>query len=83
VLVGFALETDDDERVVARAREKLLKKGVDLVVANHAAESLGRDDIRVHLVEKDATHALEAASKRDAADSILDWLVERFSEQPA
>jgi phosphopantothenoylcysteine decarboxylase/phosphopantothenate--cysteine ligase len=83
VLVGFALETDDDERVVARAREKLLKKRVDLVVANHAAESLGRDDIRVHLVEKDATHALEAASKRDAADSILDWLVERFSEQPA
>jgi phosphopantothenoylcysteine decarboxylase/phosphopantothenate--cysteine ligase len=83
VLVGFALETDDDERVVARAREKLLKKAVDLVVANHAAESLGRDDIRVHLVEKDVTHALEAASKRDAADSILDWLVQRFSEPPA
>jgi hypothetical protein len=34
-------------------------------------------------VEKDVTHALEAASKHDAADSILDWLVERFSEPPA
>ena len=83
VLIGFALETDSDERITARAREKLLKKRVDLVVANHAAESLGRDDTRVLLVENDSTRAFDAISKRDAADHILDWLVERFSELPA
>jgi phosphopantothenoylcysteine decarboxylase/phosphopantothenate--cysteine ligase len=79
VLVGFALETDTDSRIVERAREKLLKKRVDLVVANPAGESLERDDIRVFLVDAERAQALSTLSKSDAADHILDWLIERFS----
>jgi phosphopantothenoylcysteine decarboxylase/phosphopantothenate--cysteine ligase len=80
VLVGFALETDTDERVVQLARGKLASKRVDLVVANHAAESLGRDDIRVLLVTPTDCEPLPLLSKEKAADRILGWLATRFQE---
>jgi phosphopantothenoylcysteine decarboxylase/phosphopantothenate--cysteine ligase len=80
VLVGFALETDADERVIQLARGKLASKRVDLVVANHAAESLGRDDIRVLLVTPTDCEPLPQLSKEKAADRILGWLATRFQE---
>jgi hypothetical protein len=43
VLVGFAVETaDDDDVLVAYAQKKLRDKRVDLIVANRAADSFGR-----------------------------------------
>ena len=80
VLVGFALETDTDERVVARAREKLTKKRVDMVVANRAEESLGLDYVRATLVSAKDADALPAMPKEDAADRILDFIANRFEE---
>jgi phosphopantothenoylcysteine decarboxylase/phosphopantothenate--cysteine ligase len=80
VLVGFALETDTDDQLIQRARAKLVKKRVDLVVANHAAESLGRDDIRVLLVTPTDCEPLPKLSKEQAADRILAWLSTRFQE---
>jgi phosphopantothenoylcysteine decarboxylase/phosphopantothenate--cysteine ligase len=80
VLIGFALETDTDERVIQLARGKLAEKRVDLVVANHAAESLGRDDIRVMLVSPTDCEPLPELSKEQAADRILAWLAARFGE---
>ena len=80
VLVGFALETDTDENVIELARAKLAAKKVDLVVANHAAEALGRDDIRVLLVTANDCEPLPELSKERAADRILAWLSTRFQE---
>ena len=80
VLVGFALETDTDERVIQLARGKLAAKHVDMVVANHAAESLGRDDIRVLLVTPTDCESVPETSKERAADRILAWLAQRFQE---
>lgn len=80
VLVGFALETDSDERVVARAREKLTKKRVDMVVANRPEESLGLDYVRATLVNAKDAEALPAMPKEDAADKILDFIAKRFEE---
>jgi phosphopantothenoylcysteine decarboxylase / phosphopantothenate---cysteine ligase len=80
VLVGFALETDADEKVIQLARGKLAAKCVDLVVANHAAESLGRDDIRVLLVTPTDCEPLPVLTKERAADRILGWLATRFQE---
>jgi phosphopantothenoylcysteine decarboxylase/phosphopantothenate--cysteine ligase len=80
VLVGFALETDTDERVIQLARGKLAAKRVDLVVANHAAESLGRDDIRIMLVTPTDCEPVPQLSKEQAADRILGWLSARFQE---
>ncbi len=64
VLIGFALETDTDERVIASTRHKLAQKRVDLVVANHADQSIGRDDIRALLVEVRDCQILEPMPKR-------------------
>lgn len=80
VLVGFALETESDERTVAQAREKLVKKRVDMVVANRADESLGLDHVRATLVSARDAEALPSMPKEDAADRILDWVVARLTE---
>lgn len=69
VLVGFALET---ENLVAAARDKLERKGADLVVANEASKSLGRDTNRVILVEAGSATELPEMSKQALGDQILD-----------
>lgn len=73
-LVGFALETGTDREIVAYARGKLREKKVDLVVANHASDSMGREDNRVLLVDSANVEVLPALPKRDVADRILDRL---------
>ncbi|AUX47229.1 phosphopantothenate synthase [Sorangium cellulosum] len=82
VLVGFAVETDTDERVVASARHKLAHKRVDLIVANHAADSFGRDDNRATLVTRDAADALGVLPKPVLADRILDRVLQLCSPCP-
>jgi phosphopantothenoylcysteine decarboxylase/phosphopantothenate--cysteine ligase len=82
VLVGFALETETDERLVNAARAKLAKKRVDLVVANHPDSSIGRDSISGSLVGVREAEAFGPLSKRDAADRILDFVVAQL-RQPA
>ncbi len=72
VLVGFAVETDTDDRVVAAALNKLETKRVDLVVANHARDSFGKDDNRATLVTRGSADVLGVLTKRDLADRILD-----------
>lgn len=72
VLVGFAVETADDDGLVAAARKKLENKSVDLVVANRAEESFGREDNRVALVSRDASPFVGPAPKLAVADRILD-----------
>jgi phosphopantothenoylcysteine decarboxylase/phosphopantothenate--cysteine ligase len=80
VLIGFALETDVDEKLIQLARGKLATKHVDLVVANHASESLGKDDIRAMLVSPTDCSPLPVLSKEQAADRILAWLAGRLRD---
>lgn len=72
VLVGFAVETAGGEALVAYARRKLEEKRVDLVIANEAADSFGRDDNRVVLVTAAGAETLPTASKSTLARAILD-----------
>jgi phosphopantothenoylcysteine decarboxylase / phosphopantothenate---cysteine ligase len=72
VLVGFALETQDEVELVAYARQKLAQKKVDLVVANHAKDSLGARTNKVTLVTAGGADALPVSAKVDVADAILD-----------
>ncbi len=83
VLVGFALGTESDERAVATARTKLMEKRVDLVVSNHADESIGRDDIRAMLVGPRSCEIIERTAKRVVADRILDLVAAELSPGPA
>jgi phosphopantothenoylcysteine decarboxylase/phosphopantothenate--cysteine ligase len=80
VLIGFALETDTDDKLIQLARAKLAAKHVDLVVANHASESLGKDDIRAMLVTPTDCSPLPVLSKEQAAERILGWLAARLRD---
>lgn len=78
VLVGFALETGDDDEIIAYAKAKLEAKKVDLVVANAARDSLGHSTNRVALVYKDGVSDFKVGSKEELADGILDCIVTRM-----
>ncbi len=73
--IGFALETDD---VLAHAREKLARKGLDLIVVNDAREAGAGFEVetnRVTLLTPDgASEALPLLSKPEVADMLLDRL---------
>ncbi len=80
VLVGFALETETDERLLELARGKLAKKRLDLVVANHPDTSLGMDHISGSLVSATEANAFGPLPKHEAADLILDFLVAKLGQ---
>jgi phosphopantothenoylcysteine decarboxylase/phosphopantothenate--cysteine ligase len=79
LLIGFSLGTESDERAIATARSKLVEKRVDLIVANHAEESIGRDDIRAHLVGARSCDLVERSSKRAAAERLMDLITAEIS----
>ncbi|HTZ74362.1 MAG TPA: bifunctional phosphopantothenoylcysteine decarboxylase/phosphopantothenate--cysteine ligase CoaBC [Candidatus Aquilonibacter sp.] len=73
VLVGFAAETS---RLVENAREKLQRKGADMIVANDVTQEgagFDTDTNIVTLVMRDGRDvALPKMTKREVADKILD-----------
>lgn len=79
VLVGFALETGAGG--IARAREKLVAKGLDLVVLNWAEEAIGAETNRVVLVDARGERELPVLAKDEAARAILAEVVRRLGER--
>jgi phosphopantothenoylcysteine decarboxylase/phosphopantothenate--cysteine ligase len=69
ILVGFAVET---EKLLESAKKKLLSKGADLIVANHASVAFEGDASEVAFVDKKGVHQLGMLPKRETADRILD-----------
>jgi phosphopantothenoylcysteine decarboxylase/phosphopantothenate--cysteine ligase len=69
ILVGFAVETTE---LVRHAREKLSRKGCDMIVANLAVDGFEGSDNRVTLVRADEAEALPRMAKRAVAERILD-----------
>jgi phosphopantothenoylcysteine synthetase/decarboxylase len=70
-LVGFAAETSDLE---THAREKLVRKGCDLVIANDVSQpSIGFDSDfnEVLLIHPNRTELLPRASKRELARTLV------------
>jgi phosphopantothenoylcysteine decarboxylase/phosphopantothenate--cysteine ligase len=83
VLVGFAAETHD---VVAHAREKLVRKRVDLIVANDVARADAGFEVEtnaVTLVSAHATDEVGLQSKEGVAGRILDRVEPLLSTLPA
>ena len=79
VLIGFALETASGDELIQLARQKLISKRVDLIVANRASESLNRDDAQVMLVSPIDCTVLRSMKKPQVAAHILAWLAERLA----
>jgi phosphopantothenoylcysteine decarboxylase/phosphopantothenate--cysteine ligase len=73
VLVGFAMETQD---LLANARQKLLKKNMDMIVANSLREEgagFQTDTNIITIIDKNGkTVKLDKMTKKDAAHRILD-----------
>jgi phosphopantothenoylcysteine decarboxylase/phosphopantothenate--cysteine ligase len=81
VFVGFALETGAGG--LASAREKLVTKGLDLIVLNWAAEAIGAETNRVVLVDARGERELPVMTKAEAAHVILADVVRRLNERTA
>ncbi len=78
IVVGFAAETRD---VLGQARDKLARKGCDLVVANDVSQAhvgIGAEDNEVWIVGPgpDAVVHVPTASKREVAARILERVAE-------
>lgn len=78
--VGFAAET---ENVVAHARKKLLKKHLDMVVANDVSDAtigFNSDDNRITVLwSDDAQEELPVASKRNISARIIELIAARMT----
>jgi phosphopantothenoylcysteine decarboxylase/phosphopantothenate--cysteine ligase len=81
LLVAFSLGTESEADAVATARKKLADKRVDLVVSNHAAESIGRDDIVATLVGASSCELVPRAPKRVLAERLLGWVASALAER--
>jgi phosphopantothenoylcysteine decarboxylase/phosphopantothenate--cysteine ligase len=80
LLVGFALETDNE---TAHAKEKIIKKNLDLIVLNSLKDKgagFGSDTNKVTLIHKDGTaKVFELKPKRDVAKDILNEIEQLVS----
>jgi phosphopantothenoylcysteine decarboxylase/phosphopantothenate--cysteine ligase len=72
VLVGFAVETAQEDELVDLARGKLTRKRVDLVVGNAARVAFGGESNQATLVGADGVDHLPLMAKDALADRILD-----------
>ena len=74
VLVGFALETDN---VIEYAKEKIIKKNLDFIIANSAIEAgagFGVDTNKITIIDKhNNLHNFELKSKQDVAKDIVNF----------
>ena len=75
ILIGFSMET---EALLSNAKEKLLKKSLDMICANSVKQQgagFSVDTNVLTLITKDEVKELPLMSKRACADQILDRLL--------
>ncbi|MBR6170919.1 MAG: bifunctional phosphopantothenoylcysteine decarboxylase/phosphopantothenate--cysteine ligase CoaBC [Bacteroidaceae bacterium] len=75
VMVGFALETNDEEN---HAKEKLQKKNLDFIVLNSLQDEgagFQHNTNKVTFIDKDGVTRFPLKSKRDVAKDIVNKLV--------
>jgi phosphopantothenoylcysteine decarboxylase/phosphopantothenate--cysteine ligase len=82
VIVGFAAETDD---VLANGRDKLARKGCDLLVVNQVGEGLtfGRPDNAAVVLGADGSATeIPRGAKEALADRVWDLVAARLPPSP-
>ncbi len=80
-VIGFAAETED---VIENAKEKLKRKGCDLIVANSVAEgtsTFGGETNEVHLIDCEGIESWPPISKAEVADRIIRRLASELAKQ--
>ena len=77
-LVGFALETDDEE---THAQDKLLRKNLDFIVLNSlrdAGAGFRHDTNKITIIDKHDVQAYPLKNKKEVASDIIDRLCREF-----
>ena len=78
VLVGFALETNDEE---PHAQSKLRRKNLDFIVLNSlrdAGAGFRHDTNKITIIDEEQTVAYPLKNKKDVAADIIDRLRQEF-----
>ena len=79
--MGFAAESED---LVANAKNKVRRKGLDLIVANNITEAdsgFGADTNRVTLIERDlGVEELPLLTKYEVSQRVLDRVRDLFRD---
>lgn len=78
-LCGFSMET---ENMIENSRQKLVKKNVDMIVANNLKQDgagFGTDTNIVSIITGDGIKNLDVMSKDDVAAAIMDEIVQKIS----
>ena len=72
IAIGFCLSS---ENVVDAAKEKIINKGCDIIIANEASTALGSDENEVWIIDKKLNvKKIEKTSKINIAHAILENL---------
>ena len=77
VLVGFALETNDEE---TNAKKKLEKKNLDFIVLNslqNKGTCFQSDENQISIISHEGQHDYEKKTKQEVAKDIVDGKLER------
>lgn len=77
ILIGFALETDNE---LENARTKRVKKNMDLIVLNslkNKGSGFGYDTNQVTLISATTETELPLMPKKEVAKWIVNWLIEK------
>jgi phosphopantothenoylcysteine decarboxylase/phosphopantothenate--cysteine ligase len=76
LLIGFAAETND---VIAHAEAKLARKGCDWIVANDvAADPMGGESNRVHIVSKGGIDSWDRLPKQAVARKLMEKIADEL-----
>ncbi len=73
--VGFAAETHD---VVQHARDKLKRKGIPLIIANHGPSTFGRDDNTLMVIDEHNVAETPRADKLTLARALVGAIAQRL-----
>ena len=79
-LCGFSMET---EHLLENSRQKLVKKNIDMIVANNLKQEgagFGTDTNVVTLLTREETRELPLLSKEEVADRLLDHILAQKTE---
>ena len=74
ILIGFAAES---ENLIENAKEKLIKKNLDMIVAN-SVDNFGTNDNKITLIGKNFETDFEKMEKKKAAAEIWKYIKEKF-----
>ncbi len=79
-IIGFCVETGDEESLKRLAKQKLRNKNCDLIVANLANDSFAKDTNKVFLISaEDKIIEVPTASKSEVAKKIINQVLSKES----